>query len=104
MRCHHEKTREIIDLESFVQARDHRERINVAGGNVVRDVDVESALLRRFHSSRVVKTSYVQFFYFYLKLKYPGEKFKLVYTDTDSFLLEIETKDVYANMVRDHTE
>ena len=39
-----------------------------------------------------------------MKVKYPGEKSKLVYTDTDSFLLEIETKDVYANMVRDHTE
>ena len=33
-----------------------------------------------------------------------GEKSKLVYTNTDSFLLEIETKDVYADMVRDHVE
>ena len=39
-----------------------------------------------------------------MKVKYPGEKSKLVYTDTDSFLLEIETKDVYADMVRDHAE
>ena len=39
-----------------------------------------------------------------MKVKYPGEKSKLVYTDTDSFLLEIETKDVYADMMRDHVE
>ena len=42
------------------------------------------------------------FFYSYVKVKYPGEKSKLVYTDTDSFLLEIETKDVYADMVTDY--
>ena len=40
-------------------------------------------------------------FYSYVKVKYLGEKSKLVYTDTDSFLLEIETKDVYADMIAD---
>ena len=40
-----------------------------------------------------------------MKVKIPlGEKSKLVYTNTDSFLLEIDTKDVYADMVRDHVE
>ena len=42
------------------------------------------------------------FFYSYVKVKYPGDKSQLVYTDTDSFLLEIETKDVYVDMVGDH--
>ena len=37
-----------------------------------------------------------QFFYDFLKPKY-GSKVQLVYTDTDSFILNIETEDVYAD-------
>ena len=38
-----------------------------------------------------------KFWYDYLKVKY-GDKFNLLYTDTDSFLLEIFTDDVYEDM------
>ena len=34
------------------------------------------------------------FYYNYLKMKY-GDRCKLLYTDTDSLLLEIRTEDVY---------
>ena len=40
------------------------------------------------------------FFYNYLKPKY-GDNVKLLMTDTDSFLLEIETKDVYNDIRKD---
>ena len=39
------------------------------------------------------------FYYNFLKKKY-GASCSLLYTDTDSFLLEIETKDVYADMAQ----
>lgn len=38
-----------------------------------------------------------KFLYDYLKPKY-GSKVRVVYTDTDSFILEIETEDVYADI------
>ena len=42
------------------------------------------------------------YYYNHLKVKYDdGDRCNLLYTDTDSLLLEIETKDVYADMARD---
>ena len=38
-----------------------------------------------------------KFWYPYLKVKY-GDKIRLLYTDTDSFILEIFTDDVYEDM------
>ena len=58
------KTREKIHLKSFVQARDRRERVNYVGRNVVRNVDIESTLLQRFHDSGAVETSHVRFLIF----------------------------------------
>ena len=42
-----------------------------------------------------------KFWYDYLKVKY-GDKIKLLYTDTDSFILEIITYDVYKDMKNDN--
>ena len=42
----------------------------------------------------VSKTVMWKFFYDYLKPKY-GDKMKLCYTDTNSFILHIKTKDFY---------
>ena len=41
-----------------------------------------------------------QFWYDYLKVKY-GNKIQLIYTDTDSFVIEIETDDIYKDMLQD---
>ena len=38
-----------------------------------------------------------QFWYDHLKVKY-GDKIKLIYTDTDSFVIEVETDDIYKDM------
>jgi len=40
------------------------------------------------------------FFYNQMKARY-GQKCELIYTDTDSLLMEIETEDVYRDMVED---
>ena len=41
-----------------------------------------------------------QFWYDYLKVKY-GNKIQLIYTDTDSFVIEVETDDIYKDMYED---
>ena len=41
-----------------------------------------------------------EFCYDYLKLKY-GEKAKLCYMDTDSFIVYIQTEDIYADTTKD---
>ena len=44
-----------------------------------------------------------KFFYDYLKPKY-GDKIELCYTNTDSFILHIKTKDFYENIADDFEE
>ena len=51
----------------------------------------------------VTKTVMWEFFYDYLKPKYGG-KIKLCYTDTDSFILHIKTKDFYEDIDNDIEE
>ena len=41
-----------------------------------------------------------QFWYDHLKVKY-NEKIKLMYKDTDSFVIEVETNDIYKDMYED---
>ena len=41
-----------------------------------------------------------QFCYDHLKQKY-GKKIQLIYTDTDSFVIEVETDDIYKDMLED---
>ena len=41
-----------------------------------------------------------QFWYDHLKVKY-GNKIKLIYTDTDSFVIEVKTDDIYKDMYED---
>lgn len=45
----------------------------------------------------ISKVVMYEFYYNFLKPKY-GEKIKLVYTDTDSFILHVETEDFYEDM------
>ena len=51
----------------------------------------------------VSKTVMWKFFYGYLKPKY-GEKIELCYTDTDSFIILIKTKDFYEDIANDIEE
>ena len=43
-----------------------------------------------------------EFHYDYIKEKYSGEKSKLCFTDTDSLLYQIETDDLYGDMLENH--
>ena len=43
-----------------------------------------------------------KFHYQFMKKLYPGDKLKLCFTDTDSFLYKIKTKDFHADMVANH--
>ena len=51
----------------------------------------------------ISKTVMWRFFYDYLKPKY-GDKAKLCYSDTDSFILHIKTKDFYEDINNDVEE
>ena len=46
------------------------------------------------------KTLMHEFWYGYLKPKY-GDKIKLCYTDTDSFVIEVKTEDLYSDISAD---
>ena len=41
-----------------------------------------------------------QFWYDHLKVKY-GDKIHLIYSDTDSFIIKVETDDIYKDMLED---
>ena len=51
----------------------------------------------------ISKTHIYEFWYDYIKPKYQ-DKAKLCYTDTDSFIIHIKTKDFYGNIANDVTE
>ena len=48
----------------------------------------------------ISKTLIYEFWYGYLKPKY-GDKIILCYTDTDSFVIEVKTEDLYADISAD---
>ena len=48
----------------------------------------------------ISKLHMYQFWYDHLKVKY-GDKIQLIYTDTDSFVIEVETDDTYKDMYED---
>ena len=48
----------------------------------------------------ISKLHMYQFWYDHLKVKY-GNKIKLIYTDTDSFVIGVETDDIYKDMYED---
>ena len=43
-----------------------------------------------------------QYYYDCIKKVYPGKKSELLMTDTDSFIIEIETEDLYKDMLENH--
>ena len=43
-----------------------------------------------------------EFHYDYIKVKYPGERSVLFFTDTDSFGYKIQTEDIYKDMLENH--
>ena len=42
-----------------------------------------------------------QFHYDYVKVKYPGDRSKLLFTDTDSLVYKIRTQNLYQDMLGD---
>ena len=44
------------------------------------------------------KTLMYRWHYHYVKAMYPGEKSKLLFTDTDSIVYQIKTRDLYTDM------
>jgi hypothetical protein len=50
----------------------------------------------------LAKLKMYQFYYLYLKVKYPDNRLKLLATDTDSFILEVETEDIFQDIYNDN--
>ena len=67
------------------------------------EIRMNAPIYIAFTILEVIKTVMWEFFYDYLKVKY-GDKIKLSYTDTDSFILHIKTKDVYEDINNDFKE
>ena len=96
-----DKLRRLIASPAFARASifdDHLAAIQIHKTNLVlnRPVYVGMSILD------LSKHLMYNFYYNQLKAQY-GESCQLVYTDTDSLLLEMETEDVYKNMAQNQT-
>ena len=64
------------------------------------EVRVNKPIYLRMSILDISKTLMYEFWYDYIKLKY-GDRVKLCYTDTDSFIIYIETEDFYKDIAGD---
>ena len=102
VRAHEEdKLRRLITSTAFARANifdDDLAAIQVHKSNLIlnRPVYVDMSILN------LSKHLMYDFYYNQLKAQY-GENCQLLYTETDSLLLEIETEDVYKDMAQNQT-
>ena len=66
-------------------------------------VNMNKAIYHRFSILEISKTVMYKFLHEYVKPKY-GERAKLCYTDTDSFIMHTKTKDFYEEIAPDVEE
>ena len=64
---------------------------------------MNTAIYLGFSILEFSKITMFEYWYGYLKPKY-GDKIKLCYTDTDSFIFEVKTKDFYEDIAPDVPE
>jgi hypothetical protein len=63
-------------------------------------ITLDKPIIVGFSILELAKLKMYDFFYNYLKVLYP-DKIKLLGTDTDSFIIEVETDDIFEDMYRD---
>lgn len=66
-----------------------------------KDVYMNKPIAIGFAVLELSKLLMYEFYYDYFKKKYPGNLSRLLYMDTDSFILEVQTEDVYRDMEKD---
>ena len=94
------KLRKLISKPSFKGSSVINENVQLV------EMGKENLMLNRpvgsgFTVLELSKLHMYDFYYNYIKRKYPGLKSQLAYTDTDSLLMEIKTEDLYADMIND---
>ena len=67
-------------------------------------VKLNQPLYAGFSILELSKVLMFSHYYDYLMPKYGPDKCRLLYTDTDSYILEIETNDMHADMLTDSNE
>ena len=73
----------------------------VAVERLVSELTLKRPIYAGFCILEISKTLMYQWHYGYVKQRYPGEKSKLLFTDTDSLVYSIQTKDLYYDMLKD---
>ena len=73
----------------------------VAVERLVSELTLNRPIYAGFCILEMSKTLMYQWHYGYVKQRYPGEKSKLLFTDTDSLVYSIQTKDLYDDMLND---
>ena len=94
-----EKLLKLIKQPNFQNAYEISNRLCVVESRPIKTVFNKPIYM----DAAILETSKLhmyEFWYNYLKVKY-GDKIKLIYTDTDSFVIEVETDDIYKDMYDD---
>ena len=94
-----EKLLKLIKQPNFQNAYQISNRLAI-----VESVSIKTVFNKPIYMGAVIletsKLHMYQFWYDHLKVKY-GNKIQLIYTDTDSFVIEVETDDIYKDMYED---
>ena len=94
-----EKLLKLIKQPNFLNAYEISNRLCVVESRPIKTVFNKPIYM----GAVILETSKLhmyEFWYNHLKVKY-GDKIQLIYTDTDSFVIEVETEDIYKDMYED---
>ena len=95
-----EKLSKLIKKPNFQNAYQISNRLAIVESKPIKTVFNKPIYM----GSVILETSKLhmyQFWYDHLKVKY-GDKIELIYTDTDSFVIKVETNNIYKDMIEDN--
>ena len=92
------KAEKLIALPTFKNVTIFREDL-IAIERRKTSIKFDKPIYSGFSILDISKTLMYDFHYGYIKVKYPGTESQLCFTDTDSFLYRLKTKDVHRDML-----
>ena len=95
-----EKLKKLVMKPSFRKAINfHQDLVAIERAKV--EIFLNLPIYTGFCVLDMSKELMFKFHYEHIKTKYPGHLSQLLFTDTDSLLCEIQTEDIYADMLKD---